>query len=107
MAVIKIDNIYVYTTDVVNALECHELVAWLDHNRIPYTKLYYAEESRLLEVTKALNTWWNGKEVSYWPFVVFYEARDTLPDGHTMPNFIEGKDNVIAQLPALYALGRG
>jgi len=107
MAVLKIHNVYLYTSNMVNPVECQELTAWLDHSGIPYTHLNYNDSSQLSEVTKALNTWWFGKEVGEWPFVVFHEERDTLPDGIHGPNFIEGKDNVIAQLPSLYALGRG
>lgn len=107
MAVTKIHDIYLYTSDVHNAVECHELTAWMDHSGIPYTHLTYNDVNQLPEVVKALNTWWNGKELGVWPFVVFQEERDTLPDGVKGANFIEGKEAVISQLPALYALGRG
>lgn len=106
MAIVKIFEVVLYTNGVQNAAECHEAKAWLDHSGIEHIHLHYGDASQHEEVLNSLNTWWQGKVVSKWPFVTFKEQQDNLPVVYATANFIEGFENIKSQLPELYALGR-
>lgn len=94
MAVSNIQEIVLYTCDFKNPVECHDAIAWFDHSGVEYLKLHYSDPAQESAVLDALNTWWTGKEVSYWPFVV-YKVADVGAD------FVEGLDNIKTAIPAL------
>ena len=54
------------------------------------------------EVTKALNTWWTGKTVSNWPFIV-YRYYENENQEIVVSDFIEGFENIKTQLPEIVA----
>lgn len=101
MAINKIYEIFLYTTDIVNPVECHQAKAWLDHSNIDYKWLNYNDINQLPEVIKALNTWWSGKELAQWPFVVYRYQKDGEPFGYITSDFIEGVENIKSQLPEI------
>ena len=104
MAIVKIHEIVLYTTNAMNERECFDAVAWMDHNNIQYRRLHYNADHPTNEVTDALNTWWPGKTVSYWPFVVYREQHDDRPLTDMPASFIEGLENIKTELPKLAAL---
>jgi hypothetical protein len=104
MAVVKIHEIVLYTTSAMNPIECHDAKAWLDHSGIQFINLHYNDPEQLPQVISALNTWWEGKQLSQWPFVVYKEQHDDRPITQMLANFIEGVDNIKNQLPALASL---
>lgn len=97
MTVSKIQEIVLYTCDFKNQVECHDAAAWFDHSGIEHLKLHYSDPNQESAVIDALNTWWTGKEVSYWPFVVY-------KDSQSGANFVEGLDNIKATIPALLSV---
>jgi len=104
MAIAKFTEVCLYTTSLVNPVECHEIKAWLDHSGINYRWLNYNDINQLPEVTKALNTWWTGKTVSQWPFIVYrYEEEESPHPRYLMADFIEGVENIKSQLPEVLA----
>lgn len=111
MTLKMIDEIYLYTSSQPeDAINTHEIVAWFDHSGIPYTNLLYFQHE---EVLKAINTWWaeddNGiiqEPVTGFPFVIYTEVHSDKPVSYLPRKYIYGKDNIIEQLPSLYALGR-
>lgn len=106
MAVIKIHEVVLYTSGFANPVACHEAAAWFDHSNIEHMKLHYNDPSQEGAVLSALNTWWSHATVDGWPFVTFREEHDDRPITQMTANFIEGLEDIKAQLPALYALGR-
>lgn len=97
MTISNIQEIVLYTCDFKNPVECHEASAWFDHSGIEHLKLHYSDPAQENDVLNALNTWWSGKTVSYWPFVVY---RDTQLNA----NFVEGLDNIKATIPILFSV---
>ena len=113
MSLAKIDEVYVYTNSATDPVTTYELHAWFDHSGIEHTKLNYVDRSMLSEVIDPLNTWWRKDEngdvqppLTNFPFVVYTEVRTDVDPNVYPKKYIAGKDNIIAQLPALYALGR-
>jgi hypothetical protein len=96
MAIYEINELCLYSSDVMNPVECHAAKAWLDHSGISYKWLNYNDANQLPEVTKALNTWWSGKTLGEWPFVVYrYKSNE---NSVLFADFIEGLDNIKNQL---------
>jgi len=100
MAINKIHEICLYTSDIMNPVECHAAKAWFDHSGINYRWLNYNSAAQLPEVTNALNTWWTGKTVAEWPFVVYRYEKEESP-GIWVSDFIEGVDNIKDTLPGI------
>jgi hypothetical protein len=105
-----IDEIFVYTSSTENAVEGFELNAWFDHSDIPHVKLNYVEGDKVLE---AVNTWWQSDDkgikqepLTTFPFIIYTEAHSDKPISYLPRKYIQGKDNIISQLPELYSLGR-
>ena len=113
MTVKMIDEIFVYTSGTENVVEGFELLAWFDHSDIPHIKLNYGDPEQLSQTLNALNTWWRPDEtgviqepLTTFPFVVYTEVHSDKPVSYLPRKYIQGKSNIIAQLPTLYALGR-
>lgn len=104
MTVAKIHDVVLYTSSTENPVDCHAAKAWMDHTGIVYTNLNYNDAEQLPNVLAALNTWWVGKEVNTWPFVVFMEQHEGKPVSQLTANFIEGLENIKTYLPNLVAL---
>ena len=112
MALTKIDEVYIYTSSVLQPIETHELNAWFDHSGIPHSKLNYGDESQVKVVLDALNTWWQpdpetGERqpaVSEFPLLVYTEI---LSDTDYQPRkYIQGKENILNNIESLYSIGR-
>lgn len=113
MSLAKIDEVFLYTSSIENPVETHELHAWFDHSGIPYNKLDYRDVTQIPEVLSALNTWWQPDEegvvqppLTQFPFVVYTEIHSDKWVSYLPRKYIQGKDNIIAELPRLYKLGR-
>ena len=102
MAITKFLDVCLYTTDLINPVECHAAKAWLDHSEIKFNHLRYNDANQLPQVMEALNTWWSGKVLGGWPFVV-YRYEDDQKNGLIVSDFIEGLDNIKQQLPEILA----
>ena len=113
MTVKMIDEIFVYTSSTENVIEGYELLAWFHHVNIPFSKLEYSGDEAKQQVLNALNTWWQPDDngvtqppLTSFPFVVYTEIPADKPIYQISKKYIQGKDNIIAELPTLYALGR-
>ena len=117
MALSRIDEVYIYTNSAEDPIGTHELHAWFDHSGIEHGKLNYRDVEQTSEVLNAVNTWWKyidrdtGEEktqppIERFPFVVYTEIHEGAPISYLPRKYIQGKDNIIAHLPGLYALGR-
>lgn len=104
MTVAKIHDVVLYTSSTENPVDCHAAKAWMDHSGIVYTHLNYNDAEQLPDVLAALNTWWAGKEVTTWPFVVFMEQHKGMPITRLTANFIEGLENIKDKLLNLSSL---
>ena len=111
MTLARIEEVYVYTCSEESPIETHELNAWLDHSGIQHIKLNYPKE-QIEQVLAPLNTWWQEYDgvtqphVAGFPLVVYTEVHSDKPVSYLPRKYIYGKDEIIAQLPALYQLGR-
>ena len=112
MALTKIEDIFLYTSNVLQPIETHELMAWFDHSGIPYSLLNYGDQSNVDVVLSALNTWWapdpltneRQPDVTEFPLVVYsayYDGYDT-----EYRKYIQGKENIISQISDLYSIGK-
>jgi hypothetical protein len=114
MALAKIDEIFLYTDSGSQPIVTHELNAWFDHSGIPYSKLNYTDINNVKLVLDALNTWWQPDEdtgitqpqVTEFPLVVYTEFHTDKPEYYQPRKYIQGKQNIIEQMPDLYSLGR-
>lgn len=113
MTVKMIDEIFVYTSNTENVVEGYELLAWFHHSVIPFSKLEYSGDESKKQVLDAVNTWWQPDDtgvtqehLTSFPFVIYTQFDSGKPEYYTFRKYIQGKDNIIADLPALYTLGR-
>lgn len=116
MTVARIEEITVYTSSTEDAVGTHELNAWFDHSGITHRKLDFNDLAQIPTVLEALNTWWRPNEsdpdwpnippATAFPLVVYTEVHSDRTVSFLPRRYIYGKDNIIAQLPTLYALGR-
>jgi hypothetical protein len=112
MSLAKIEEVFLYTCSEESPIETHELNAWLDHSGIQHIKLNYPT-AQIQDVLSPLNTWWQEDEngvtqppVAGFPLVVYTEVHSDKPVSYLPRKYIHGKEEIIAQLPALYQLGR-
>lgn len=113
MSLARIEEVVLYICSTTQVEDSHALCAWLDHSNIPYIKLDYQDVNQHPDVFSPLNTWWKEDEegntqdsINEFPFVVYTEIHADKPFHYLPKKYIKGKDNIIAELPALYALGR-
>ena len=113
MALMRIDEVYVYTCSGGDPVGTHQLHAWFDHSGIEHTKLDYPSPGRKPEVLGPLNTWWQPDDAGItqppltdFPFVVYTEVHSDRPVSYLPRRYIYGSEAIIEQLPTLYAMGR-
>ena len=78
MAIVKIEEVYLYTTLDHTHAECYAIKKWLDDNSVKYTNLHYASEL-INDVLTPLNTWWDGVTFGDFPILIYVEVRDDMP----------------------------
>ncbi len=78
MAVINIEEVYLYTTLDHTHAECYAMKQWLDQNNVKYVNLHYPAESKA-DVFAPLNTWWDNVTFDDFPILVYTEVRDDVP----------------------------
>lgn len=109
MAIMKLEEIYLYTSDVVeNAAENIQAKAFMDHSGITYTNLTYNNLEHTNEVINTVNTWWTNNNpltqrdpLTKYPFLVYTEVHDNIPARWSPIKALEGLEN-IKNFPALY-----
>lgn len=78
MSIVKLEEVYLYTTLDHTHTACYELKKWLDDNNIQYTNLYY-HAHEVENVFTPLNTWWEGVTFTEFPILIYTELRDDTP----------------------------
>lgn len=109
MAIMKLEEIYLYTSDVAeNLAENIRAKAFMDHSGIIYTNLSYNSLEHTNEVINTVNTWWTTNNpatqrdpLTKYPFLVYTEVHDDIPARWSPVKALEGAEN-IETFPALY-----
>lgn len=88
MAILKIEEVYLYTTLDHTHAECYAMKKWLDDNNVKYTYLHYHAEF-VAEALAPLNTWWEGVTFTEFPIIVYTEVRDDVPVSQSPRRFFK------------------
>jgi hypothetical protein len=103
MAVVKIEEVFLYFSDVTDdAAENLSAAAFMDHSEIPYTRLLYNDADQCKEVLDAVNTWWAQERdyapalppVTKYPFLVYTEVHDNVPARYSPIRYLEGLEAI-------------
>ena len=107
MAVVKIEEVYLYTSEAsANAAENIQAKAFMDHSTIPFTNLFYNDQTQLEEVLSSINTWWTRPDINLppiteFPFITYTEVHDDIPARFSPVKYLAGIE-AIKTFPALY-----
>jgi hypothetical protein len=109
MAIIKLEEICLYTSDIgTNAAEMVQAQAFMDHSGIPYTRLMYNNQQQHDDVIKIVNTWWTGDRtakpmppVTDYPFLTYTEVHDDIAARFSPITYLQGID-AIKTFPEIY-----
>jgi hypothetical protein len=100
MAVKKIEEVYLYYTDLPGTVEKNitALIA-LDKSSIPFTKMFYNESADFDALINSLNTWWqypyanlSPLTMDSFPFVVYTEVHDDIPARMSPVKYVSGQE---------------
>lgn len=97
MAVVKIEEIYLYISDgVPNAVENIQAAAFMDHAGIPFTRMKYNDSSEHANVLEPLNTWWADRlpPIDSFPFLTYVEVHDNIPARYSPVLYLKGLDDI-------------
>jgi len=104
MAIKKIEEVYLYYTDLSGTVEKNltTLVA-LDKASIPFTKMFYGETADFDALISSLNTWWAYSHVNLpsltidsFPFLVYTEVHDDIPARMSPVKYASGEQDINA-----------
>lgn len=107
MAIVKIEEVYLYTTQQgYDQAEMIQAKAVMDHSGIPYIHLNYNDAQQTQEVLDSVNTWWTGPPLSLpavdkYPFVVYTELHDDIPSRQSPVKYKKGIEDITA-FPEFY-----
>jgi hypothetical protein len=102
MAVKKIEEVYLYYTDLPGTVEKNitALIA-LDKSSIPFTKMFYNESADFDALINSLNTWWqypyanlSPLTMDSFPFVVYTEVHDDIPARMSPVKYVSGQEAI-------------
>lgn len=101
MALVKIEEIYLYVSEVVpNAAENIQATAFMDHSGIPFVRMMYNDASQHPEALAALNSWWTNHPthpmppVESFPFVTYVEVHDDIPARLSPVKYLAGIEEI-------------
>jgi hypothetical protein len=104
MAVIKIEEVYLYTTDTLdNPVENIQAQAFMENSGIPYIRMYYNDPEQVNEVINIMNKWWNREglpeyaispNIEKMPYVVYTEVHDDIPARLSPIRYLAGIDDI-------------
>ena len=107
MAIIKLEEICLYTSDVGNnATEMIQAQSFMDHSNIPYTRLMYNNQQQHDDVIRNVNTWWEAgakpmPPVTNYPFLTYTEVHDDIAARFSPITYLQGVD-AIKTFPEIY-----
>lgn len=107
MAIIKLEEICLYTSDVGNnASEMVQAQAFMDHSGIPYTRLMYNNQEQHDHVIEIVNTWWSNRAdplppVTNYPFLTYTEVHDDIAARFSPITYLQGFEK-IQTFPEIY-----
>jgi hypothetical protein len=113
MAIKKIEEVYLYYTDLPGMVEKNFNAAIaLDKANISFQRMQYGIGADLDELLKALNTWWKQPYVTLpplsidsFPFIVYTEVHDDIPARLSPVKFVEGLDAIKAFPNFYFSIG--
>lgn len=97
MAVVKIEEVYLYVSEVVdNSAENIRAMAFMDHSGIPFTKMMYNDVNQHPDVFSPLNSWWKDRlpEVSTFPLLTYVEVHDDIPARYSPVMYLKGAEDI-------------
>lgn len=108
MALVKIEEVYLYTCDTDNPVDTYLLLAWLHQNKVEFTHLNYGDPSQHKLVFDAINTWWRDGEapLSTFPFLVYTVIDSDIPVLQSKRTYTAGIDNIKENFLDIYKVGR-
>ena len=108
MALIKIDDVFLYTGLSETATDSYNAKKWIDEQGIKYEFMHYGDEIQHAELFAALSTWWPDQPaITAFPFIVYTEIHDDLSPRNYPKVCIRGLAAIQeSTLPQLYKLGR-
>jgi hypothetical protein len=110
MAFERIDDLNLYGGLTENAYDCYRVNKWMTEQGYKFQHMFYHDEFQCNSTMDVLNTWFDltlqTRPITQFPVLVYLEVDPDLMISQYKRRFIQGADNIIAQLPALWALGR-
>jgi hypothetical protein len=100
MSIIKIEEVYLYTTDAdFNQAEMINSKAFMDNSGIEHTNLYYNDKEQLQEVLTSLNTWWTTPintlpPATKFPLLTYVEVHDDIPARFSPVKYKQGLEEI-------------
>lgn len=101
MSVIKIEEVYLYVSEVVeNSAENIQAVAFMDHAGLPFTIMRYNDISQHPYVFEPINSWWVNHPtaplpaIDSFPFVTYVEVHDDIPARFSPVKYLKGIDAI-------------
>jgi len=94
MAVVRIEEVYLYTSEVGgDPAENIQAAAFMERCGVPYVYLMYNDASQHPHVFEGLNSWWKDKglpEVNSFPLVTYVEVHDDIPARYSPVKYLLG-----------------
>ena len=101
MALVKIEEIYLYVSEAVpNPAENIQAIAFMENSGIPFTRMMYNDPSQHADALAALNSWWVNNPicslppVDSFPFLTYVEVDDTIPARLSPVKYLKGIDDI-------------
>jgi hypothetical protein len=108
MAIVKIEEVYLYSTDAFdNPEENISAVAFFENSGVPFTNMYYNANNDFDGMFSALNSWWvrgdehSMPELHQFPFITYVEVHDNIPARLSPVKYVAGLEE-IKKFPDFY-----
>jgi hypothetical protein len=109
MAIKKIEELYLYVSEVVqNSAENIQAMAFMDHSGLPYTKMAYNDAGQHPSVFAPLNSWWADRlpPVDSFPLLTYVEVHDDRPARLSPVMYLKGVED-IKKIVDIYTAANG
>lgn len=97
MAIVKIEEVYLYVSEVVeNSAENIQAMAFMGHSNVPYTQMMYNDPNQIPDVLAPLNSWWKDKlpPVDGFPLITYVEVHDDIPARYSPVKYLKGIEDI-------------
>jgi hypothetical protein len=91
-----ITEIHLYSAEGEWKEDSDTVRSWMEKEGIRFTELCYRDPVQHPLVWSAVNTWFpDQKDVTTFPFVVWSEVYEGVPDSYRPKKFLEGKEEIL------------